>query len=146
MSVAAARQKRTVDCFQDHDATKGDDRNDPLRTWLLKSPSCRRCGRSTSTSAISAKHFVLGEVQSGESRKPNGYIVLTDFRYSLGREGYRALSPNQIARLFGVGTRTSVVSRTHGALIVALAPVLPGMHIVPAAGGTDEGGLRKTQL
>jgi SAM-dependent methyltransferase len=56
--------------------------------------------------------------------KPNGYIMLIDWRYSFGREGYQALSPSRIARLFGVGTRTSVVSRTHGALIPALGRAL----------------------
>jgi ubiquinone/menaquinone biosynthesis C-methylase UbiE len=49
--------------------------------------------------------------------KPNGYIMLTDWRYSFGRKGYQSLSSKRIARLFGVGTRTSVVCRTHGALI-----------------------------
>jgi ubiquinone/menaquinone biosynthesis C-methylase UbiE len=52
--------------------------------------------------------------------KPGGYLMLTDWRYSFGRPGYRALSPDRIARLFGVGTHSSVVSRTHGALIPVL--------------------------
>jgi ubiquinone/menaquinone biosynthesis C-methylase UbiE len=56
--------------------------------------------------------------------KPNGYIMLTDWRYSFGRPEYRALSPHRIARLFGVGTRTSVVCRTHGALIPPLGRAL----------------------
>ena len=56
--------------------------------------------------------------------KPNGYIMLTDWRYSFGREGYRALSAARITRLFGVGTRTSVVCRTRGALIPPLGRAL----------------------
>lgn len=52
--------------------------------------------------------------------KPGGHILLTDWRYSFGRPGYRALSAKRIRELFGVGTRTSVVFRTHGALIPVL--------------------------
>jgi ubiquinone/menaquinone biosynthesis C-methylase UbiE len=56
--------------------------------------------------------------------KPDGYIMLTDWRYSFGRPGYRALSTDRIGRLFDVGTRTSVVSKTHGALIPVLGRTL----------------------
>jgi ubiquinone/menaquinone biosynthesis C-methylase UbiE len=56
--------------------------------------------------------------------KPNGYIMLTDWRYSLGHQEYQALSPRRIARLFGVGTRTSVVCRARGALIPPLGRAL----------------------
>src|SRR5580704_17268197 len=31
MSVAAAKHRRTVECFQNYYTAKGDDRNDPLR-------------------------------------------------------------------------------------------------------------------
>jgi ubiquinone/menaquinone biosynthesis C-methylase UbiE len=56
--------------------------------------------------------------------KPGGYIMLTDWRYSFGRPGYRALSRTRIANLFGVGTRSSVVCRRHGALIPVLGRAL----------------------
>ncbi|MEO5926975.1 MAG: class I SAM-dependent methyltransferase, partial [Bryobacteraceae bacterium] len=56
--------------------------------------------------------------------KPNGYIILTDWRYGFGRKGYVALSPRRIARLFHVGTRTSVVCWTHGALLPPLGRFL----------------------
>jgi hypothetical protein len=56
--------------------------------------------------------------------KPNGYIVLTDWRYNFDRPGYKALSADRVARLFGVGTRTSVVCRTRGALIPPLGRAL----------------------
>lgn len=64
--------------------------------------------------------------------KPAGYIMLTDWRYSFGRPGYQALSPARIARLFGVGTRTSLVCRTRGALVPplgrALSRYLPSLY------------------
>jgi ubiquinone/menaquinone biosynthesis C-methylase UbiE len=56
--------------------------------------------------------------------KPHGYIMLTDWRYSFGRPGYQALSPDRIARLFGVGVQTSVVCQTRGALIPPLGRFL----------------------
>lgn len=56
--------------------------------------------------------------------KPGGYIVLTDWRYSFGRAGYRALSGKRIRRLFAVGTSTSVVYKTHGALIPVVGRAL----------------------
>jgi ubiquinone/menaquinone biosynthesis C-methylase UbiE len=56
--------------------------------------------------------------------KPGGYIMLTDWRYSFGRLGYRALSRTRIANLFGVGTRSSVVCQTYGALIPVLGRAL----------------------
>ena len=56
--------------------------------------------------------------------KPNGCIMLTDWRYSFGHREYRAVSASRIARLFGVGTRTSVVCRTRGALIPPLGRAL----------------------
>jgi ubiquinone/menaquinone biosynthesis C-methylase UbiE len=52
--------------------------------------------------------------------KPGGFLMLTDWRYSFGRPGYRALSAKRIANLFGVGTRSTVVCRKHGALIPVL--------------------------
>ena len=56
--------------------------------------------------------------------KPGGYIMLTDWRYSFGRPGYRAVSRQRIAKLFGVGSRTSVVCRTRGALIPQIGRAL----------------------
>ena len=50
--------------------------------------------------------------------------MLTDWRYSFGRPGYRALSSKRIANLFAVGTRSRVVCRTHGALIPVLGRAL----------------------
>ncbi len=52
--------------------------------------------------------------------KPGGYLMLTDWRYSFGRDGYRAVSPERIARLFQVGTLTTVMCRRNGALIPPL--------------------------
>ena len=52
--------------------------------------------------------------------KPGGFIMLTDWRYSFGKAGYLALSPERIARLFGVGSQTSVVCQAHGALLPPL--------------------------
>jgi ubiquinone/menaquinone biosynthesis C-methylase UbiE len=211
MSVVAARHKRTVECFQNYYATKGDDRNDPLRNpgvlfqnlafeksivqalrqldgrqhdirlWKILDVGCgagfsllrllyygldpeRLYGIDIAENRIaqgrkrlptlnlthgdaaempyesgsfdlamestmfiqmtdeSISHGIAGEML--RVVKPNGYIMLTDWRYSFGREGYQALSPNRIARLFGAGTRTSVVSRTHGALIPVLGRAL----------------------
>jgi len=62
--------------------------------------------------------------------KPTGHIMLIDWRYSFGRPGYNALSPVRIARLFGVGTRTTVVCRTHGALIPPIGRALS--HYMPS--------------
>ncbi len=66
--------------------------------------------------------------------KPGGYIMLTDWRYSFGRKGYVAVSQERIARLFGVGTKTSVVCRTQGALVPplgrALSRYLPAMYFL----------------
>ena len=86
--------------------------------------------------------------------KPAGHILLTDWRYSFGRPGYQALSPSRIARLFSVGTRTSVVSRTHGALIPVLGRALsryasslyfPVCKIFPMLVGQVTVVLRKTR-
>ncbi len=50
--------------------------------------------------------------------KPDGYIMLTDWRYSFRRRGYSALSPDRIARLFGVGTcLLHCIAWTRGALV-----------------------------
>jgi len=56
--------------------------------------------------------------------KPGGYIMLTDWRYSFGRQGYSAVSPERIARLFRVGSKTSVVCRRYGALLPPLGRAL----------------------
>ncbi len=242
MSVAAARQKRAVDCFQDYYATKGDDRNDPLRNpgvlfqnlafeksivqalrqvdfdqrdkrlWKILDVGCgagfsllrllysgldpeRLYGIDIAENRIAqgrkrlptlnlthgdatqmeyeSESFDLAmestvfiqmtdeSISQGIANemlrvvKPNGYIMLTDWRYSFGRKGYRALSPNRIARLFGVGTRTSVVSRTHGALIPALGRALsrycsplyfPVCTLFPLLVGQMTVVLRKTEL
>jgi hypothetical protein len=50
--------------------------------------------------------------------------MLTDWRYSFGRTGYQALSRKRLARLFSVGTRTSLVCQTRGALIPPLGRLL----------------------
>jgi SAM-dependent methyltransferase len=212
MSLAAARRRRTADCFRNYYTAKGDDRNDPLRnpgvlfqnlafeksivqalrglgmvdqhgphSWKILDVGCgtgfsllrllyyglepeRLYGIDIAEDRITQGRQRLPtlnlthgdatrmEYESGsfdlvmestmfiqmtdESTsqgiasemlrvvKPDGYIMLTDWRYSFGRPGYQALSPNRIARLFGVGTRTSVVSRTHGALIPVLGRAL----------------------
>ncbi len=62
--------------------------------------------------------------------KPGGYLMLTDWRYSFGHEGYVAVSPKRIARLFGVGSRTTLVCRTRGALLPPLGRLLS--QYVPA--------------
>lgn len=76
--------------------------------------------------------------------RPGGYVLLTDWRYSFGQPGYRAVSRARIRRLFSVGTRTSVVLRTHGALIPLLGRALsryapstyfPVCRILPALVG-----------
>jgi ubiquinone/menaquinone biosynthesis C-methylase UbiE len=85
--------------------------------------------------------------------KPAGYILLTDWRYSFGRARYRALSRARIRRLFSVGTRTSIVLGTHGALIPVLgrtlsryAPALyfPMCKVFPMLVGQVTVVLRKT--
>lgn len=56
--------------------------------------------------------------------KPGGYIMLTDWRYSFGRPGYSAVSPQRIASLFGVGSATRVVCVRKGALLPPLGRAL----------------------
>jgi SAM-dependent methyltransferase len=64
--------------------------------------------------------------------KPGSYIMLTDWRYSFGRQGYLAVSQDRIARLFGVGKETSIVCRKRGALVPplgrALSRYLPSLY------------------
>ncbi|MEO5924906.1 MAG: class I SAM-dependent methyltransferase [Bryobacteraceae bacterium] len=215
MSVAATRQKQTVDWYEDYYASKGDDRNDPLRnpgvlfqnlafeksivealrtirldkTWKILDVGCgagfsmlrllsyglepdRLHGIDIAENRIArgrkrqpALNFTLGDATAMEFEtnsfdlamestmfvqitdetmatgiaqemvrviKPGGYIMLTDWRYSFGRKGYLAVSPERIARLFGVGTKTSVVCRKHGALLPplgrALSRYLPSLY------------------
>jgi ubiquinone/menaquinone biosynthesis C-methylase UbiE len=52
--------------------------------------------------------------------KPSGYIMLCDWRYSIGHPDYKSLSRSRIARLFQVGKLTAVTSRKHGALVPPL--------------------------
>lgn len=49
--------------------------------------------------------------------RPGGYLMLTDWRYSFGRAGYRALSRRRVREMFGVGEQTFLVRRTQGALV-----------------------------
>ena len=56
--------------------------------------------------------------------KPGGYIMLTDWRYSFGRKGYSAVSPERIACIFGVGGSTRVVCVRRGALLPPLGRAL----------------------
>jgi ubiquinone/menaquinone biosynthesis C-methylase UbiE len=208
MSVAAARQKQTESCYQDYYASKGDDRNDPLRNpgvlfqtlafdksivealrkINLDKETCKildvGCGAGFSLLRLlsygleperlfgidivesrlamgrrrqPALNLTLGDATAMEYAsdsfelamestvflqitdesiaqgiasemvrvvKPGGHIMLTDWRYSFGRKGYVAVSPARIAQLFGVGTKTSVVCRTHGALLPPLGRAL----------------------
>ncbi len=215
MSVAATRQKQTVDWYEDYYTTKGDDRNDPLRnagvlfqnlafeksivealrtirldkTWKILDVGCgagfsmlrllsyglepdRLHGIDIAENRIArgrkrqpALNFNLGDATAMQFEsdsfdlamestmfvqitdevmaagiaqemvrviKPGGYVMLTDWRYSFGRKGYLAVSPERIARLFGVGTKTSVVCRKHGALLPplgrALSRYLPSLY------------------
>lgn len=84
--------------------------------------------------------------------KPGGFILLTDWRYSFGRPGYQALSTSRIARLFEVGTRTSLHYRARGALIPpvgrALSRYLPSLYfpvcrVLPPLVGQTTVALRK---
>ena len=208
MNPATARQKQTVECFEDYYSAKGDDRNDPLRnpgvlfqnlafeksvvealrklkgdkdSWRILDVGCgagfsllrllsyglepeRLYGVDISETRIARgrKRFPALNLMQGDATgmdyppdsfdlvmestvfiqlmddsisqgiagemlrvvKPNGYIMLTDWRYSFGRPGYKALSPHRIAQLFGVGTRTAVVCRSRGALIPPLGRAL----------------------
>lgn len=49
--------------------------------------------------------------------KPQGHILLVDWRYDGGRKEYRALSPSRIDTLFQVGSATTVARRERGALL-----------------------------
>jgi ubiquinone/menaquinone biosynthesis C-methylase UbiE len=215
MSGAAARQKQTVDWYEDYYTTKGDDRNDPLRnpgvlfqnlafeksivealrtirldkSWKILDVGCgagfsmlrllsyglepdHLYGIDIAENRIArgrrrqpALNFTLGDatameypsdsfdlamestmfvqitdeaMASGIARemvrvvKPGGYIMLTDWRYSFGRKGYLAVSPERIAPLFSVGTKTRVICRKHGALLPplgrALSRYLPSLY------------------
>jgi ubiquinone/menaquinone biosynthesis C-methylase UbiE len=208
MSVAAQRQKQTLDWYRHYYSTKGDDRSDPLRNpgvlfqnlafeksivealrqldgdkrlWKILDVGCgagfsllrllsygldpeRLYGIDIEENRIARgrKRFPALNLSHGDASameypadsfdlamestmfiqltdepmaqgiatemlrvvKPGGCIMLTDWRYSFGQPGYRALSRDRIMRLFGVGTRTSVMLRTHGALIPALGRTL----------------------
>ncbi|HEV8145039.1 MAG TPA: class I SAM-dependent methyltransferase [Bryobacteraceae bacterium] len=203
MGVAAARQKRVVDWYQNYYTSKGDDRNDPLRnpgvlfqnlafeksivqalrvlpiehSWKILDVGCgagfsllrlltyglepeRLYGIDISEDRIARgrKRFPALNLTHGDATKmdyppnsfdlamestmfiqltdesisqeianemvrvvkPGGYLMLTDWRYSFNRPGYQALSRKRLARLFGVGTRTTFVSQTRGALVPPL--------------------------
>jgi len=86
--------------------------------------------------------------------KPGGYIMLIDWRYSFGRAGYAALSARRIARLFGVGSQTSIVCQRRGALIPVLGRFLsqylpsvyfPVSRVLPFLVGQVTVVLRKNQ-
>ena len=215
MSGTAARQKQTVDWYEDYYATKGDDRNDPLRnpgvlfqnlafeksivealrtihldkSWKILDVGCgagfsmlrllsyglepdRLHGIDIAENRIArgrhrqpALNFTLGDATAMEFPaktfdlamestmfvqitdeamadgiaqemlrvvKPGGYIMLTDWRYSFGRQGYAPVSSERIARLFRVGTQTEVVCRKRGALLPplgrALSRYLPSLY------------------
>ncbi len=49
--------------------------------------------------------------------RPGGFLMLTDWRYSFGFAGYRAVSRKRVRELFGVGEKTRLVRRTQGALL-----------------------------
>ena len=49
--------------------------------------------------------------------RSGGFLMLTDWRYSFGRAGYRALSRRRVRELFQVGTQTRLIHRTQGALL-----------------------------
>jgi ubiquinone/menaquinone biosynthesis C-methylase UbiE len=64
--------------------------------------------------------------------KPEGYIMLTDWRYSWRHPEYCKLSSRRIAQLFHVGKKTSQVSYHYGALIPPigrfLSSYLPSLY------------------
>lgn len=49
--------------------------------------------------------------------KPGSYIMLTDWRYSYRRAGYRGLPRSRMSRLFGIGELASIVHAKRGALV-----------------------------
>jgi ubiquinone/menaquinone biosynthesis C-methylase UbiE len=238
LSVQPDRQQRAADCFHNYYATKGDDRNDPLRnpgvlfqnlafeksivqalrrvnvdkhTWKILDVGCgagfsllrllsygmepqRLYGIDIAANRIARgrRRFPALNLTHGDGTlmpyksgsfdlamestmfiqltddticqgianemlrvvKPDGFILLTDWRYSFGRQGYRALSRKRITRLFGVGARTSVVCRTHGALIPPVGRTLsryiasiyfPVCRLFPALVGQLTVVLKKTR-
>lgn len=68
--------------------------------------------------------------------RPGGHILLTDWRYSGGKQGYAALSTARIKQLFEVGQRSRIVHRSHGALIPPLGRTLskyaPSLYFLTA--------------
>lgn len=56
--------------------------------------------------------------------KPSGFIMLIDWRYSYGHSECKSLSRSRIASLFQVGTRTTVLRRTHGALVPPIGRIM----------------------
>lgn len=56
--------------------------------------------------------------------KPSGYIVLVDWRYSYRHPEYKAVSRKRITDLFGVGTKTRIHCRKHGAVIPPVGRLL----------------------
>lgn len=49
--------------------------------------------------------------------KPNGYIILIDWRYGFKHDEYNALSRKRINTLFNVGTKTKINCCKNGALV-----------------------------
>jgi ubiquinone/menaquinone biosynthesis C-methylase UbiE len=63
--------------------------------------------------------------------KPDGYIVLADWRYSKpGNSNYSGVSKARIAKLFDVGRATEIVRRVNGALVPPLGRFLS--HYMPS--------------
>lgn len=56
--------------------------------------------------------------------KPNGYIVLVDWRYSFRNPIYKALTRKRIIDLFNVGAMTSIYCQKQGALIPPLGRLM----------------------
>jgi SAM-dependent methyltransferase len=205
MNAASARQRETTDLYKDYYASKGNDRNDPLRNagvlfqnlafdksivealrhvnagrdWRILDVGCGsgfsllrvmtwgldpeqmqgidiredrvaqgrkrvpsldlRFGDATAMEYPSGSFDLVMEStmftqMTDEATaaaianemlrvvKPDGYLLLTDWRYNFGRRGYRGLSRKRIARLFGHGAE--VVSSRHGALVPPLGRML----------------------
>jgi len=87
--------------------------------------------------------------------KPNGYIMLTDWRYSFGRPGVsgafagenRPVVRRRNPHFRGVPhPRGADPSAGPGALAILLLAVLPGVPVGPCAGGPDDGGLAENGL
>jgi len=70
--------------------------------------------------------------------KPNGYLLLIDWRYSKpGNADYLGLSKRRIKKLFGVGSQTEIICQTRGALVPpvgrTLSKYVPSFYFLAAA-------------